>query len=245
MAFDEAISEAVRKKLSPPTLRLYQWSEPSISIGYFQKVSDIDIDYCTKKGYPVIRRPTGGRAILHDSELTYSFSARFDSLLFKGRLLEDYTIISNAMVLGLKLSGIDAQVNLSRKRHTGQKSPACFKAVSYGEITVNGQKIIGSAQRRYNNGFLQQGSLLTNFDARELGKVLKQYNLEEDFCEIGTIKKYTSALSIADLKISLKEAFEKIFRIRFTSDGPTEFELNLTEKLEVKKYSTKKWNFRR
>ncbi len=241
MALDEAISKSVRQKLSPPTLRIYQWAMPSISIGYFQKVSDIDIDYCTKKGYPVIRRPTGGRAILHDSELTYSFSARFDSLLFKGRLLEDYTIISNAMVLGLKLSGIDAQINLSRKKHTGQKSPACFKAVSYGEITVNGQKIIGSAQRRYNNGFLQQGSILMNFDARELGKVL----MGGFSGEIGTIKKYTSALSIVDLKISLKEAFEKIFRIRFISDGLTEFELNLTEKLEAKKYSTKEWNFRR
>ncbi len=243
MALDEAISEAVRKELSPPTLRLYQWVEPSVSIGYFQKISDINTEYCRKKCYPFVRRSTGGTAILHDSELTYSFSARTDLEPFKGGLLRNYMVISSALVLALKLISLDAQITLSKNKR--QRSPFCFKTSSYGEIAVNGQKVIGSAQRRYNNGFLQQGSMLMNSDAEELSKVLKQYNLKEDFCEIGTIKKYASAVSIADLKTALKKAFEKIFRIRFSSDGLTEFELNLTEKLEAKKYSTKEWNFRR
>jgi lipoate-protein ligase A len=244
IALDEAISEAVRKKLSPPTLRLYQWDKPSISIGYFQKISDINIDYCSKMGYPIVRRPTGGRAILHDSELTYSLSARIDSSPFKGRLIEDYTFISKALVSGLKLAGIDAQISFSKKRCFRQKSPACFKVASYGEITINGKKVIGSAQKRYNNGFLQQGSILLNFDARKLRDVLR-FNDKEDFKEIGALREYAPEISYNDLKNSLKEAFEMVLKVKMISDNPTDFELQLAKELELKKYSTQEWNLRR
>jgi len=171
MALDDAISEAVRKKESPPTLRIYRWEKPSVSIGYFQKSSEVNLDYCTEKDYPVVRRPTGGRAILHASELTYSFSSRYESLSFKGRLFEDYSVISRALLLGLKQTGIDA-VNSSERKRGSSKNPACFKAVSFGEVTVKRKKIIGSAQRRYSDGFLQQGSILLDFDAEELQRVL-------------------------------------------------------------------------
>ncbi len=245
MAIDEAISEAVRQKISPPTLRLYQWDRPSISIGYFQKIADIDIDYCNRKGYPVVRRPTGGRAILHDSELTYSFSAGTDSVLFKGVLSKDYSLISDAMVLGLKLSGINAQIVSSKKwGSVQQKNPACFKVVSYSEVTVNGTKVIGSAQKRYSNGFLQQGSILLNFNARELCNVLR-CNDEKDFKGIGSIKEYAPEISTNDLMDSLKEAFQSALKIKMISDNPTEFELSLAEELESGKYSTQEWNLRR
>lgn len=252
MALDEAILEAVRQNLSPPTLRLYQWDKPSISIGYFQKVSDINIDYCRRKGYPLVRRLTGGRAILHDSEITYSFSARTSSHLsadrqaglFKGRLHEDYTIISNAMILGLKLSGIDAQITFSRKKKTRQKSSSCFKAVSFGEVTVDGKKVIGSAQKRYSNGFLQHGSMLLDFNAKELRNVLKCNN-EEDFKDIGYLKEHADKISINDINSSLKKAFETVIGVKMISDDLTKFELKLAKELELKKYSTQKWNFRR
>lgn len=243
MALDEAISEAVRKGISPPTLRLYQWSSPSISIGYFQRASDINIEYCNKKGYPVVRRPTGGRAILHGSELTYSLSARTGHHLFKGRLLEDYAIISKAIALGLTLNGINAQISFSRRRRTRQKSPVCFKSISYGEITVDNKKIVGSAQKRYSDGFLQQGSIPFSLDLEELRRVLAYR--EENFHDMGAILDYSPQITINKLKNSLKEAFERVLNVKMISDRPTEFELRLAKELEEKKYSTPDWNYSR
>ncbi|MDZ4383679.1 MAG: biotin/lipoate A/B protein ligase family protein [Thermodesulfovibrionia bacterium] len=260
MAIDEAISEAVREKLSPPTLRLYQWVKPSITIGYFQKASDINLEYCKKKSYPIIRRLTGGMAILHDSELTYSFSSRNDTEPFRNSLIENYLSLSSALASALTLINIDAQITLIKNRR--ERNPFCFKISSYGEITVNGKKIIGSAQKRYKNGFLQQGSIMVDFDAEELESILSNYNppipplvknppspiLSKEgmggfLDEIGTIKKYAPAVSIKELRKALKKAFEKTFNIRFISGGPTEFELNLAEQLKNEKYSAKKWNF--
>jgi len=244
MALDEAISEAVRKKISPPTLRLYSWDSPSLSIGCFQTASDIDIEYCDKKNYPVVRRLTGGRAILHDAELTYSLSSPLDSSIFRNSLMENYTIISNALVSALQANGINAKNSFKRKRSAAHKNAACFKSVSYGEITVNGKKIIGSAQKRFTSGFLQHGSILLDFNAAELGRTLK-YNGKEGFNEIGSIKEHSTEISLACLKRSLKEAFESDLKVKMVSDTPNKFELDLAKELELKKYSTREWNFKR
>lgn len=241
MAMDEAISEAVIEKLSPPTLRIYKWEKPSVSIGYFQKIKDINLEHCDERDYPIVRRPTGGRAILHESELTYSFSSRYDSLSFKGRLLEDYSIISKALLSGLKLIGVDAMNSLSKERSNGHKNPACFKAVSYGEVTVEGKKVIGSAQKRYSNGLLQQGSMLLNFNAEELHKVLKCGD-EEDFSNIGSIMEYAPEITFDKLRNSLKEAFEAELDIKLITDKPTKHEMKRAKELDREKYSSQEWN---
>jgi lipoate-protein ligase A len=244
MALDEAISDAVRQKLSPPTLRLYQWDRPSVTIGYFQKISEININYCTKKGYPVVRRVTGGRAILHDMELTYSFSSSKNFSLFNGSLLENYTVIGNALVKGLELLGITAGTSFVKKRSDTCRNPACFKSVSYGEVTVDGKKVIGSAQKQYHNGFFQQGSIILSFKAGELCNVLNGSH-EEDFRNIGSISDSAREVTFNDLRNPLKEAFEKELYVKLISDGPSKSELALAKELEEKKYSTQKWNFLR
>jgi lipoate-protein ligase A len=244
MSLDEAISEAVRKSLSPPTLRLYQWDRPSLSLGYFQKLSDIDAGYCDNKGYPVVRRQTGGRAILHDSELTYSFSASSASPPFTGSLLENYTVISNAMIRGLKLIGIQAEASFKKKRNSGDKNPACFKAVSFGEITVNGKKIIGSAQKRYKEGFLQHGSILMNFDSGELSRILG-LNSSITFDDIAAINDFAPGIVFPDLITALKEAFEHTLNVKLISDVPSKFEQTAAEELQRSKYSTQEWNYSR
>jgi lipoate-protein ligase A len=244
MALDEAISEAARKKISPPTLRLYQWDRPSMSIGYFQKVSDINSDYCRKKDYPVVRRLTGGRAILHNSELTYSFSSSTDSHIFRGTLLENYSVISNALVTGLKSAGIDAISSFERKKSNSHRNPACFKAVSYGEITVDGKKLIGSAQRRYSDGFMQHGSILLSLDTEELCRSL-MHGSKDDFSGIGSVREYAPDISVNNLTAALKEAFEESLKVKLITDNPTQFELDLAKKLEKEKYSSVEWNFKR
>lgn len=241
MAVDEAISEAVRKKLSPPTLRLYEWIEPSITIGYFQKASDINLSYCKERSYPITRRITGGKAILHDSELTYSFSASKDTVPFKEGLLKNYLHISNALVLALKLINLNAKINILRGNR--ERNPYCFRTTSYGEIKIDDKKIIGSAQKRYINGFLQQGSILIDCDIKELSKVLGGNN-NEDFHKIGTIKKFIPNFKTEELRMAIIDAFEKTFSIRFVRDNLSDFELTLARQLEDKKYSASEWNFR-
>jgi len=244
MALDEAISEAVLQRTSPPTVRLYHWDVPSVTIGYFQKLSDINIGYCTGKRYPVIRRITGGRAILHDAELTYSVSSLANSFPFRNKLFENYTLTSKALVRGLNMLGIHAHMSLTRKRTEGARTPACFKAVSYGEVTVEGRKVIGSAQKRFRNGFLQQGSIMINFRAEELCHVLNGSN-KEDFMGIGSLCDHQNGISLNDLQLCLKESFEKELNIKMISDEPTRFELGLAKELEQKKYSTREWNYLR
>lgn len=244
MALDEAVSEAVRKKFSPPTLRLYTWDRPSLSLGYFQKVSDINLDYCDKKGYPLVRRQTGGRAILHDAELTYCFSAPNDFPMFSGSLLDNYTVISNALLLALELNGVKAGASFERRRNSSNNNPACFKAVSFGEITVKGKKIIGSAQKRYKDGFLQHGSILLNVDSRELCNVLG-HDDEKAFHDIGAISEHAPEITAGKLELTLKEAFEKTLNVKLISSVPSKFELHMAKELERKKYSTREWNLSR
>jgi lipoate-protein ligase A len=244
MAMDEAISCDTRERRSPPTLRIYTWDRPSLSIGRFQKSSDVNIDYCKKKGYPVVRRPTGGRAILHDLELTYSFSSRFDSLTFRGNLLEDYSVISAALAGTLKLLGLDATVSYSRQRGSHIKNPACFGTVSYGEVTVGKRKIVGSAQKRYSDGFLQQGSVLIGFSRDDLSGIMDCEGGEETL-HIGSIRDYIPEAGYPELKKAFREAFETALKITLISDTPTKHELQLAKRLESEKYSTTEWTFLR
>ena len=215
-----------------------------MSIGYFQKVSDIDLEYCDAKDYSVVRRQTGGRAILHDSELTYSFSSSKDSPIFNGSLLENYTVISNALLHTLKLTGIKAEASFIKKRSNGHRNPACFRTVSFGEITIDNKKVIGSAQKRYKDGFLQHGSIIFDFNAKELCSVLKGYN-HQDCHGIGALRDSLPDISLSKLKSTLKEAFEEELNVKLISDKPSKHELHRTKELVLKKYSSKEWNFKR
>jgi lipoate-protein ligase A len=130
----------------------------------------------------------------------------------------------------------------SKKHNSDNKNPACFKSMSYGEIKVNGKKIIGSAQKRYKNGFLQHGSILMSFNSKEMHNVLI-CNDDADFNDIGAIREYSPDLSQSQLILSLKDAFEKELGVKLVSDNPSKFELSLAKELEQNKYSTEKWNF--
>jgi lipoate-protein ligase A len=242
MAIDEAISIAVRKNLSPPTLRLYSWSDPSVSIGFFQRSSDINLTYCKQRGYPVVRRSTGGTAILHESELTYSFSVRTDIHPFRDGLLSSYLLISTALANSLKRININAEINKLKK---SSRDSFCFMSSSYGEVTVHGRKIIGSAQRRYKNCLLQQGTILLDFDPLELKNVLNIRNQAADYSNTGSIRQHSPGITLPDLRGSLKIAFEDYFGNQLMAEGCTEFEHNLAKELEAEKYSTENWNMRR
>ncbi|MBF0521057.1 MAG: octanoyltransferase, partial [Nitrospirae bacterium] len=132
MALDEAIAESVVAGFVPPTLRFYGWIHPSITIGAFQKVSDINLTRCNELEIPVVRRPTGGRAILHGNELTYSFSSvagkDAPSVPFTDSLLNNYKLISSAFLRAVRNLGIDAVLSQRRlnRRTLSSGNPLCF-----------------------------------------------------------------------------------------------------------------------
>jgi lipoate-protein ligase A len=160
MAVDEAILEAVHRGSAKPTLRLYAWSPPCLSLGYAQPSGDVDFEYLNASGWQIVRRPTGGRAILHTDELTYSIICPHSEPRVAGSVLESYQRLSAALLGALQLLGIPAQAleKNSRKQNSGIQNPVCFETPSNYEITVSGKKIIGSAQARRREGILQHGS---------------------------------------------------------------------------------------
>jgi lipoate-protein ligase A len=121
----------------------------------------------------------------------------------------------------------------------------CFKTTSYGEITVHGQKVIGSAQRRYQGSFLQQGTVLMDIDRNDLYRVFKREYSSNDDNEIGSVSQFTPSVSTGDVRKALKKAFEEAFSMQFVTGSPTKFELKFAEQMEKRKYSQDEWNFKR
>lgn len=155
MAVDEAIFEAAGRGEVPPTLRLYAWQPACLSLGYAQSITDVNFAGLAANGWEWVRRPTGGRAILHIDELTYSVTGSQDEPLLRGSILESYRALSAALLDGLHRLGIPAQA-LPKNGPRGQSAsgaepnPVCFETPSDYEITVAGKKLIGSAQARRN-----------------------------------------------------------------------------------------------
>jgi lipoate-protein ligase A len=160
MAVDEAILEHIGRGASSPTLRLYAWTPACLSLGHAQPFADVDRTRLKERGWEVVRRATGGRAILHTDELTYSVIAPTNEPRVAGSVLESYNRLAQALLrvvydLGLPVEIKDevAQNDILRN------NPICFEVPSTYEITVHGKKLIGSAQARKKEGVLQHGSL--------------------------------------------------------------------------------------
>ncbi|MEW6215735.1 MAG: biotin/lipoate A/B protein ligase family protein [Nitrospirota bacterium] len=258
MALDEAIATAVRKGNSPPTLRLYRWDLPSVSIGCFQKISDINIDYCIERDIPIVRRPTGGRAVLHNHELTYSFSVKTIQGLFSKGLFDSYKKIGYALSLALTKTGLSPELKLLKEtRHSSPvtrnsqlatrnfRSPLCFQSTSYGEITINNKKVIGSTQKRWPDGLLQQGSIPYAIAKDEMVKVFRLESthwLREVF---NGLKEVLPELNPDELKNAIKISFEETFDTRLIPSTPSQEEVFLALELEAQKYLSPRWNFQR
>ena len=159
MAIDEAITLAIAEGLVPATLRFYAWAPPCVSLGRNQKLAEIDAARCAARGYAIVRRPTGGRAILHTDELTYSVIAPPDHPLMAGYVLDSYLRLSDGLVAGLARLGIAAEPAPGANRAGPDVSAACFEVPSAYEIVAAGRKVLGSAQARRARSVLQHGSL--------------------------------------------------------------------------------------
>lgn len=173
MAVDEAIIEAAVRGDVPPTLRLYAWQPPCLSLGYAQPFSDVDEDRLAERGWEVVRRPTGGRAILHTDELTYSVIGPNHEPRLAGEILSSYRRLSEAILAALEsLSVPVAAQPRDKKSDPPPTDPVCFEVPSTYEITVGGKKLVGSAQARRKGGVLQHGTLPLSGDLARITEAL-------------------------------------------------------------------------
>lgn len=181
MAVDEAILEAAGSGLAPPTLRLYSWSPPCLSLGFRQPLADVDSEALLSRGWEIVRRPTGGRSILHTDELTYSVCGPFSEPRLAGSVIESYRRLSAALLDALHSLNIPAQTHPELSKLVGAENnspgggttgPVCFEVPSSYEITAKGKKLIGSAQSRKREGVLQHGSLPLQGDLTRITQVL-------------------------------------------------------------------------
>ncbi len=252
MAVDEALLESVTHGDSLPTLRLYSWTPPCLSLGRSQPFSDVDIKTIKKNGWEIVRRATGGRAILHTDELTYSIIAPKDNHHVKGTLLESYQHLAQALLLALKTLGVNVAMNEKKMARETQKNPICFETPSTYEITVNGRKLIGSAQARKKDGVLQHGSLPLTGDLRRVTEALYFPNAESRQIAAEKLLMRASTLESAlgqeiawdAASKSFIHAFETVLGIRFKRRDLSPSEKNRASELIQKKYAHPDWTER-
>jgi len=263
MALDEALLLSCQKGDSPPVLRLYLWKPPAVSIGYFQSAEKtVDLKKCKDKSIHVVRRITGGRAVLHEDEITYSVCASADDFHHLGdNTIQTYQKLSLALLESLHVLGIDGEWV---KPSTGKKSPPfhqifskpCFVSNSRYEITVEGKKLIGSAQRRFSyrsdqegkDSFIQHGSILTGKGKNSLAELLPEessvervkQNLEEKSTNIEKILK--RRVGPEEIISALKKGFEKVFDSRMEDSAVSEEEIKVAQNLKKEKYLSERWN---
>ncbi len=160
MAVDESILEHIYRGEAKPTLRLYSWNPPCLSLGHAQSFKDVDIERLHSHGWEVVRRVTGGRAILHTDELTYSVTGSTEEPVLSGGVLESYNRLAQALLHAVQSLSVPVEMKEHEDGHIQQNlNPVCFEVPSTYEITVDRKKLIGSAQARKKEGVLQHGSL--------------------------------------------------------------------------------------
>ena len=221
MALDSAITDSVAKGLSPPTIRFYDWNPHCLSFGYNQNISTIEYSNCKEFGIDMVRRPTGGRAVLHAQEFTYSVIIPACNALFNKSIMETYKLLSNWLVEGLRTFGIDAQQSTKRRRKS-LKQPYekfCFALPHIHEIMVDNKKLIGSAQRRWPDVVLQHGSILVGQKHLKSAKLLNEnqssQRIMERYLQQNTtyLEEYLSDVpGIYDFAVMMSQTWAKMFQ---------------------------------
>ena len=231
MAIDEAIALSFREK-KIPTLRVYRWDAPALTIGSFQKMEADLSSSLRNNGIPVIRRITGGRALLHDREITYSVVADTNDPLFSGGIKKTFFAIAQGLLAGLRHLGVEAEVFVPREKVI--QGPFCMTSLSWYEIAVSGKKLIGSAQKRWVDHFLQHGSLSLAPSLFE-----EQFQIETP---LHLCKLLPKLPPFSEIERALREGFETAFGIQMKETSLTEEEKRMAHRLVSEKYLNKDWN---
>jgi lipoate-protein ligase A len=253
MAADEAILEHIGRGESIPTFRLYAWQPACLSLGHAQPFADVDTARLKQHGWEVVRRATGGRAILHTDELTYSVIAPPDEPAVAGSILESYNRLAQALLLAVKSLEISVEMKDDVTRDSiSHNNPVCFEVPSTYEITVDGKKLIGSAQARKKEGVLQHGSLPLSGDLTRICQALVFENESaRENASKRLLERATTVESALGREISWEaaaqafvQAFEAQLGFVFERGELSESESKRTEELVREKYDHPSWTER-
>lgn len=246
MAVDEAIMRAHAEGRVPPTLRFYGWRPPALSLGYAQHAErEVDLEACRRAGVDVVRRPTGGRAVLHDREVTYSVVISTD--LFPGSVVETYRRLSAGLVEGLRILGLPAGVQDGPPR-PGLRSAACFDSPSWYELVVADKKVVGSAQVRRWGVLLQHGSILLEFSPAQVVSLLRvpagwRARLEQDLADhAGGLSQFGKPLTFDEVTAAMTEGFRRALGLELEPGVLSAWEDEQVARLRAEKYATRDWN---
>lgn len=229
MAIDETLLDLYLEERLPPTLRFYGWSPPAVSFGYGQKVSAQTIERINEAGYDVVRRPTGGRAVLHEGELTYCFIA--GEPILDSSIARAYRQICDALIAGLVALGVAA--SMGKSADGSYKSyEDCFQATTQADLQYQGKKIVGSAQLRRHNSVLQHGSIMVNQSQDRMAQLLgvtekspddgqqRHFNLNEIL---------STQVDRTTLEAAIVNGFTDAFNCRFAINDLSDQEMALVE----------------
>lgn len=229
MAFDYYFWKKCIDENSLPVLRFYKWEPESVSYGYNQRVETlINVDFCKENNIPYVKRPTGGSAIFHDIEITYSFCANLNHNYFFQFPFSSYIKICESIIKGIEKTGIKLKI----RGISGNKEPSftnipCFSLYSRHDIVFNDKKIVGSAQRRNRFSFLQHGSIL--IDIRK--DLWQNIFLEKvEFDKIGCLGEFCGNIDEQNLIKFLIEGFKEVLDAEIFED-----EIEKKEKFEIEK----------
>jgi lipoyl(octanoyl) transferase len=254
MAVDEAILEAIGREEVQPTLRLYAWKPACLSLGYAQPFGDIDPDLIVAQGWQVVRRMTGGRAILHTDELTYSVIGPQHEPRLTGSVIESYQRLSKALLKALALLGLPVQATPKAGEAAGHRNtePICFEVPSHYEITAAGKKLVGSAQARKKAGVLQHGTLPLHGDLTRIAQALafpneaqRQEAAERLLTRATTVEKVIErVVPWEECASAFREAFKTALNLNFEVTGLTPSESSRADELVKEKYAHPSWTER-
>jgi lipoyl(octanoyl) transferase len=243
MAIDEALWRSRQAGASPPTLRFFGWAPPTVSLGYGQPLdSHVDLAACRTLGVGLVRRPTGGSAIYHDGperELTYSVVATAADLGIGSDLLETYRWIGAGLLRGLRALGADAEL-VPERPPDGPVPAFCFARTGVYEIEVGGRKLVGSAQRRQGDSFLQHGAVLLDVDEPRLRRLFP--TTRDPLATLSTLQVALGRRpSFDEVAIALTEAFEREHGLDLCPGGLTPAEVERVEALVSDRYASPAW----
>ncbi len=251
MAIDEALLTQLVNGESLPTLRFYRWKKPTVSLGYFQKLKEFNLDIIKEKQLDIVRRPTGGRAVLHWEEVTFCLNIPSGN---RG-LWDIFKSIHEAIGKGLNILGIPAKVlpmSIETDEEPGGKSlrtSACFASPSRYELTLNGKKIAGSAQKKFGDFMLIHGSIPIKSNFRTLFDLLTFPDEESRISAYKTaMAKMTSLLDETGSEYNFETLTEAIitgfadkWESKITEEDFSEMEWELIHRLSREKYGTRQW----
>jgi lipoate-protein ligase A len=253
MALDEALLMMHEAHTAPPTLRVYGWCQPTLSLGYAQNArQEVDLAACQAQGVAVIRRPTGGRAVLHDQEVTYSVVMPLVLPDGLHTITEHYRRIGMALAAALQALGLPVRLARPQVRAAPARpvaSPACFAALSRYELSMAGKKMVGSAQKRAPRALLQHGSIPLWMDRQRLFQCLqvpperRAALVQEAYTTMGAVNEMApTPVTLATLHDALRQGFGATFGVELVEMPISPEEWRLAHHLQATKYATDAWN---